>query len=143
MITKGSFGCHDQINERVGTLSNVLNNTKSFSRISQKVYKLIAIGNAKYLCELRGNNNIFVNWRIYSKQKNEQGRFMLFKAAEGSLKWSDGLCKILEGNGAAIEDRDVITGLEAFMLAAVGTSSDTETVYRLLQDHPAAINPYV
>jgi len=67
----------------------------------------------------------------------------LFIASQQNVKWSDGLCNILNGYGAAIEDADVVTGLEAFMLAAAGKESDLETIYNLLLDHPAAINPYV
>jgi len=86
---------------------------------------------------------IFVNWRVYSRTRNDEGRLPLFTASEQSVKWSNGVCAILKGYGAAIEDVDVVTGLEVFMLAAVGEESDLETVYNLLLDHPAAINPHV
>jgi len=92
---------------------------------------------------LGNNDDVFVNWRIYSQKKNELGRLPLFTASEQSIKWSDGLCNILAGYGAAIEEVDTVTGMEAFMLAGVGKASDMESVYKLLHDHPAAINPYV
>jgi len=88
-------------------------------------------------------HSIFVNWRVCSKIKTREGRFFLFTAIEKHISWRCGLSAVLQGNGAAIEDKDVVTGLEAFLLAAVGPYSDLETVFKLLQDHPAAINPYV
>jgi len=89
------------------------------------------------------NDDIFVNWKVFSNIKNKQGRLPLFIALEEGVKWSDGLDMILKGNGGAIENVDAVTGFEAFMLSAVGTNSNLETVFNLLQDHPAAINPYV
>jgi len=89
------------------------------------------------------NANVFINWRIYSKNRNEQGRLPLYTALENNFKWSDGLDKIWESNRTAVEEVDVTTGLEAFMLAAVGSKSNIGTIFHLLQDHPAAINPYV
>ena len=44
---------------------------------------------------------------------------------------------------AAFSRVDPKTGLEAFMLAAVGSNSKLESVYGLLKNHPAALNPYV
>jgi len=115
----------------------------SFSCISQKLFKLFGMDAGKINEELCDQDDIFVNWKICSQRKNEQGRLPLYTALEQSVKWSDGLHGILEGNGGAIEEADVITGLEAFMLAAIGRNSEMETVYRLLKNHPAAINPYV
>jgi len=141
IVRKGFHLNHGVINEKLGTLYNVLNKTKAVSPISQKIRGLIGSdANAK------GDNLevVYVNWRIYAKKKNyENGRSLLFTAIVNNIKWSEGLCNILQGNGTAIEDRDAVTGLEAFMLAAVGAKSNMESVFRLLQDHPAAINPYV
>ena len=39
----------------------------------------------------------------------------------------------------AIYERDVVTGLSVFMLAAVGMKSDLESVYRLCREYPVAI----
>jgi len=130
-----------RINRRLGTVHNVFNNNKSLCRISKRVSSLIGIGDNDV--HTTYDDSVFVNWKFYSKLKNESGQLPLFTASERSLKWSDGLCKILEANGGAIEDVDETTGLEAFMLAAVGIKSNMETVYRLLLDHPAALNPYV
>jgi len=91
--------------------------------------------------------SIFVNWKVYAKTKQSDGRWALFTAIEKGLNWSDGLDKILDANGAAIEDQDVVTGLEAFMLAAVVSSNPNrrymESIYKLLRDYPPAIIPYV
>jgi len=131
------------INGKIGTLYQVLHNTTSVSAISQKLHKLLEMNTIIKDLNLRRHDKIHVNWRQYAKMKNQQGRLLLFTALEQSINWSDGLSNILQGNGAAIENTDVITGLEAFMLAAVGSNSNMETVFRLLQDHPGAINPYV
>jgi len=96
--------------------------------------------NKQLLCEY---DDVIVNWKMYSNLKDEQGRLPLFIALEQGVQWWDGLNMILKGNGGAIEDIDVATGLEAFMLSAVGTNTNLETVFKLLQDHPAAINPYL
>jgi len=135
---------HDTINGKIGTLYDVFARKTSFSMISQSIYKRLNMGNEKYYNDFDAIfRYYFVNWKIYSQIKNEQGRYPLVIASEQSITWSDGLCQILKGYGGAIEEVDVLTGLEAFMLAAIGTNSDMETVYNLLLDHPAAINPYV
>jgi len=128
------------INEKLGKLSNVFQKS-SFSPVSQETSQLLGIGKKEVV--FNHEDKIFVNWTLYSQKKNEQGRLLLFTASEQGVKWSDGMCNILNGYGAAIEEVDVVTGLEAFMLAAVGEESDMETIFKLLQDHPAAINPYV
>jgi len=130
------------INDKLGKLYDVFNQ-RPFSLISPKTYKLLGMGSKKYYAEIQDYDDVFVNWKIFSRNRNEHGRLLLFTALENSIKWSDSLCKIVEGYGAAIEETDTVTALEAFMLAAVGTNSNMETVYNLLQYHPAAINPYV
>jgi len=130
----------ETINDRLGTLANVLHQNKSFVLISLHLYQSLGMDKKRRVKE---TDHIFINWRIYSQTKQKQGRFPLFTALEHNLTWSDGLNKIIKGYGAAVEDVDIVTGLEAFMLAAVGTKSNMETVFLLLQDHPAAIIPYV
>jgi len=130
-----------KINDTIGTVSNVFSSKKSFSLMSPNVYTILEKDNTN--CNLRESDDVFVNWKLYSHCTNEKGRLPLFTASEQGVKWSEGLGMIVNGNGGAIEDIDVITGLEAFMLAAIGNNSDMETVYKLLQDHPAAINPHV
>jgi len=101
------------------------------------------MGNERENNKVNVNIKVFVNWQNYSQKRNKQGRLTLYTALEQEVTWSDGLGEILEGNGAAIEETDGITGVEAFMLAAVGSNSSLEIVFKLLEDHPAAINPYV
>ena len=45
----------------------------------------------------------------------------------------------VEANKIAIYEKDVVTGLSPFMLAAVGMNSDLESVYRLCREYPVAI----
>jgi len=95
------------------------------------------------------NNNknvigLYVNWHVCAKRINKDNdRLPLFTAAEENVALSEGLGAILESNGAAIEGVDPVTGLEGFMLAAVGSNSRIESVYALLENHPATNNPYV
>ena len=62
------------------------------------------------------------------QKTNKQGCLLLFTACKQSVKWSNGLSSILEGSGAAIEEVDNVTGLEAFMLAAVEEKSNLEAL---------------
>lgn len=134
------------INDHIGTLNDVMDKGP-FSPISHAICQ--RLGMEKHydlvLNDYDAVDEIFVNWKIISRNKNHQGRLALFSACEQGLKWSDGLGEIVKGYGAAIEERDEVTGLEAFMLSAAGpkSSCSLETIFSLLQDHPAAINPYV
>jgi len=131
---------HSFINNNLGKLSDVFQK-RSFSPLSQEIYHLLGIGDQGFF--FNDDDEIFVNWKICSKTSNDLARLPLFAASEQNVKWSDGLCDILKGYSLAIEDVDVITGLEAFMLAAIGKESDMGTVFKLLQEYPVAINPYV
>ena len=74
----------------------------------------------------------------WAKTRNQDGRLLLCTAAALSLKWID-MNRIFEANMTAIYEKDVITGLSPFMLAAVGLNSDIESVYRLSQAHPVEL----
>jgi len=89
------------------------------------------LGNEDHLPD---NNDVFVNWRIYIEQKSKQGGLVLFPAFGKGTMLPDGLDLILRGHAAVIEDIGIQTGLEAFMLAAVEPSNNTETIYKSLQD---------
>jgi len=127
-------------------LTNSTTSKSLFSTISHKLYNVLRVvteeynNNKELVCAI---DDTMVNWKIFSHRKNKQGRLPLFIALEQGVKWSDGLNEILKGYGGAIEHVDVATGLEAFMLSAAGTNTNLETVFMLLHDHPAAINPYV
>ena len=109
------------------------------SEISQNLIDIVGINlDSEYI------DRLYINWNVCATIKNtNNGRLPLFAAAEANLNLVNGLGHILHANGAAIEDVDPVTGLEAFMLAAVGSNSKLESVYTLLQDYPGAINSYV
>jgi len=138
----------ERINDKLGTLFDVLKQ-KSFSPISKELYIRLGMGKNIRFTFYGGtwiaDYDAFVHWRKYSlkQQQEPTGRLPLFTALEKGVLWSEGLCDIVKGYGAAIETTDVVTCLEAFMLAAIGTNSNLETIYHLLLDHPAAIHPYV
>jgi len=113
-----------------------MKNIGFLSPTSLNLFKILGIRNEEYVGD---ECQVFINCKI----KQEHGRFLLYTALEHKLKWSDGLDDIYNSYGAAIEDADVMTGFEAFMLAAVESNSNLDTVYRLLQNYPAAIIPCV
>ena len=93
--------------------------------------------------EISRQKEIFVNFATYSRsKKNTDNNLPLFIASKRKMKWREGLSDIVKGYPKAIEDIDWISGLEAFMLAALGARSDLETIYQLLLYHPSAINIY-
>jgi len=127
--------------EESGILWEAFNSASVFSPVSIKIFGNLGLNTKKYhIFNADWRFRAFVNWGTYSNNKNEHGRWPLHVEAERNLKWSEGLCEILEANGRAIEERDEATNMEAFMLAANG---NLETIYSLLLDHPAVINPYV
>jgi len=80
----------------------------------------------------------------YIRLRDDRGRWLLCTAAEKGMKWEDGLREILDAGMPAVEETDIITSLEPFMLAAAGPNNcNLEGIFRLLQEHPAAIIPYV
>jgi len=83
---------------------------------------------------------LYVNWDQWVE--HHDGRSPLHGAAEANLCWEE-LNPILQRDKAAILDVDPKTNMEAFMLAAVGSDSKLESVYALLENHPAAVIPYV
>ena len=97
--------------------------------------------------EERSESNLFLeaiesmtrnNMEEWVKTKGQDGRLPLCTAAAASLKWKY-IQLIFEANMVAIYERDVVTGLSPFMLAAVGINSDLESVYRLCREYPVAI----
>jgi hypothetical protein len=78
------------------------------------------------------------NMKEWVQTRAHDGRLPLCTAAAASLRWNDIKC-IFEANMVAIYERDVVTGLSVFMLAAVGMKSDLESVYRLCREYPVAI----
>lgn len=113
--------------------------------ISSKIIKIIGLDNdvlRKYEDKLDyGEFSYYVNWEVCSKQKMNMDAFRYLWPE--NLKFSKGLGDILKANGVAIENANHLTGLEAFMLAAVGANSQLEIVQKLLEDYLSAIIPHV
>jgi len=82
---------------------------------------------------------MYYDINTWAKTRGEDGRSPLCTAAEKALKWVD-MKVIFAGNMPAIHEVDTVTGLPLFMLAAVGSSSDMESVYHLLKEFPSAID---
>ena len=68
--------------------------------------------------------------------RDSEGRLPLHIAAEISLKWRDGLKRILDAHSIAVTIPDPKSGLYDFMLAAVGHNNDLNSVFRLFLKHP-------
>ena len=78
------------------------------------------------------------NMERWSRRRSEDGRLPLFTLLATSLKWIH-IKGIFFANMLAIYETDALTGLKAFMLAAVGAHSDLESIYRLCRENPAAL----
>ena len=97
--------------------------------------------------EERSESNLFLeaiesmtpnNMEEWVKTKGQDGRLPLSIAAALSMKWED-TKRIFDAHKIAIYEKDVVTGLSPFMLAAVGMNSNLESVYRLCREYPVAI----
>jgi len=135
-------------------LSKVEVPTSAFGRLSfYKMIKMLsdAIPGTVYVYSTHGctplgifraSNRTWMPYRLVTGEMSCKllfGRPLLFSATESKVKWSDQLQSIFESNMQAVEEMDPFTGLAPFMLAAVGTDSDLETVYHLLIEHPTTI----
>lgn len=114
------------INNTLGTLSKVLNVAGLFP--------------FPYLYPDQQVATTFMNARI----KDRHGRWFLCTAVEaaatkGTWEGEGGLGEIFTANMAAVDDTDVVTGLEPFMLAGMGPNSSLEVIYHLLRENPPAI----
>ena len=78
------------------------------------------------------------NMEEWVKTRAHDDRLPLCTAAAVSLKWKE-IKRIFGTNMVAIYERDVVTRLSVFMLAAVGMNSDLDSVYRLCGVCPIAI----
>jgi len=88
------------------------------------------------------DDTIFYNtkiwWKVSAMTKDQNGRLPLCIGAIRSLKWFY-MRLIFAAHMPAIIEGDACTGLQLFMLAAVGPESDLDSIYGLLREHPAAI----
>jgi len=112
---------------------------KAFKRASFSPIKLTDVLNGDF--NMKHQNDIFNDWKIQTRERDNHRRLPLMQMAANNLNWSDGLQKIFEAYMPAIEETDTVTGLELFMLAAVGQDSNMEAVYNLLKLNPVAIMP--
>jgi len=95
------------------------------------------------------DNSTYLNWNQLTRRMDQYtntnchcSSLPLFVAAKQGIRWSGGdgwLKQILMANRPAIEETDSVTGLNPFMLAAIGMNSDLEAVYHLLVEHPIAL----
>jgi len=76
--------------------------------------------------------------KVWARSKGSDGRLPLLTAAASSLKWSH-TSLIFNLNMPVINEIDALTGLPVSMLAAAGPTSDIESIYNLLREHPQAI----
>jgi len=141
-----------QINENIGTIVDAINNqlrpSKNEFLYSKNIISSVFIhglGLQYNDCKFQENKTkrilaLYVNW---DQLANDTNRSPLFVAAEANIGMSQGLNSILQGDGAAIENTDPVTGMEAFMLAAIGSNSKLESIYVLLENHPGVIIPHV
>lgn len=87
------------------------------------------------------NDNVGVMYfeaKVWARKRDIYGRLPLCCSAVNSLRWAD-MRYIFDANMPAVYEVDPVTGLLPCMLAAVGPSSDMESVYRLLKEFPVAI----
>ena len=85
------------------------------------------------------NCDLYYDMKSWGRKKDKNSfRLPLCTAAAKSLLWVD-IGQIFAVNMPAIHEVDKLTGLPVFMLAAVGPTSDIESVYNLLKEYPSAI----
>ena len=76
---------------------------------------------------------------MWARTHGADGRSPLMTAAALSLNWTV-VEPIFDGHQIEIYEKDdAVTGMVVSMLAAVGPSSDLESVYRLCVEHPPAL----
>jgi len=85
-----------------------------------------------------GQKTYYYNMNTWARTKGEDGRLPLCTAAAMALKWVD-IKRVFLVNMPAVQEVDEITGLPLFILAAIGPTSDIESIYRLLIENPCAI----
>jgi len=84
--------------------------------------------------------DMYYDMKTWGRKRDEDsGRLPLCTAAARSLTWRN-MRQVFSVNMPVIHDADGMTGLPVFMLAAVGPTSDIESVYGLLNAYPQAID---
>merc|ERR1711935_971027 len=85
------------------------------------------------------NLALYYDWKRWARTRDVDDRLPLFTATARCLKWSH-VKQIFISNMPVVNEVDVLTGLPLFMLAAIGPTSDIESVYNLLKEYPSIIN---
>jgi len=91
-----------------------------------------------FLCGKPMQNSMYYDWKTWAKTHGVDGRSPAFTSVARSLKWIH-IKQIFTAHMPVIQEIDELTGLSLFMLAAAGPTSDIESVYHLLKEHPAVI----
>ena len=100
--------------------------------------------NFRHLIYNPRDSNCFLNLptcyetKKWARNKDKDGRLPLCIAAVKSLKWLQ-MKDLFAANKPAVYNIDTVTRLPVFMLTAVGPTSDIESVYNYLREHPPAI----
>jgi len=81
---------------------------------------------------------MYYDWNRWSHTVDEDGRVPVFTAAARSVKWWR-MKQIFALTMPLVCEKDLVTGLPLCLLAAVGPTSDLESVYNLLKEYPFAI----
>lgn len=85
----------------------------------------------------QNQDTYYYNINTWARTRGKDGRLPLITAAAKALKWAD-INRVFVANMPAVQEVDEITGLPLFILAAIGPTSDIESVYHLLKENPSA-----
>merc|ERR1711935_648017 len=85
------------------------------------------------------NLDLYYNWKRWARTRDVDDRLPLFTAAARCLKWSH-VKQVFMSNMPVVNEIDLLTGLPLFMLAAIGPTSDIESIYNLLKECPSVID---
>jgi len=82
---------------------------------------------------------MYYNMKVWGRERDKgSGRLPPCTVAARYLTWID-MQQIFSVKIPAVHEVDIMTGLPVFVLAAVGPTSDIESVYNLLREYPPAI----
>jgi len=107
------------------------------------LYMLAAVGpnsDIESVYNLLRNNpaDTALDIKRWARTRNIDSRLPLCTAAAESVRWAD-MKYIFDYYMSAVNEVDALTGLPLYMLAAVGPTSDIESVYNLLRENPASL----
>jgi len=117
-----------------------LNNTpgKFEEMLAKGGYSYTDPNSILYGYDYQDDRKNYYNLQIWARTRDDDWRLPLSTAADRSLQWQS--CRqIFLMHKPAVYEVDVLTGLPAFMLAAVGPKSDIESIYNLLREYPCML----